>query len=235
MLRDDRISSSWSRPSRKVSTLLVDKVGLQLSPETIPNHLLFEAGNGTTLGIRPAQRQSGRPHPGTLLEHRHRRGCKELAGRGVVFRDYGHPTFKTVDHVATTPIGAAWFKDPDGNTIAVFQRPRAEALSRPTRSLAGPPRRDTGRSRERIRVRRVATPSRRPTSATTTLMWLALACVRYDDVPMESSGRPRPRDARRVRAHHRALSASSAGIEAAEERRVGRVAPRPAASTPTDT
>jgi len=39
------------------------------------------------------------------------------------FEDYDFPTFKTVDHVATTPgIGkSAWFKDPDGNTLAVFQ------------------------------------------------------------------------------------------------------------------
>jgi predicted enzyme related to lactoylglutathione lyase len=27
-----------------------------------------------------------------------------------------------VNHIATTPIGrSAWFKDPDGNTIAIFQ------------------------------------------------------------------------------------------------------------------
>ena len=39
-----------------------------------------------------------------------------------VFDDYDTPTFKTVNHIATTPIGrSAWFKDPDGNTIAVFQ------------------------------------------------------------------------------------------------------------------
>ena len=32
-------------------------------------------------------------------------------------------TLKTVNHVATTPgIGkSAWFKDPDGNTLALFQ------------------------------------------------------------------------------------------------------------------
>jgi hypothetical protein len=46
----------------------------------------------------------------------------ELVDRGVVFEDYDTPTFKTVDHIATTPIGrSAWFKDPDDNTIALFQ------------------------------------------------------------------------------------------------------------------
>jgi hypothetical protein len=46
-----------------------------------------------------------------------------LVARGVVFEDYDFPALKTVDHVATTAgIGkSAWFKDPDGNTLAVFQ------------------------------------------------------------------------------------------------------------------
>ena len=39
------------------------------------------------------------------------------------FEDYDFPTLKTVNHVATTPgIGkSAWFRDPDGNTLALFQ------------------------------------------------------------------------------------------------------------------
>jgi hypothetical protein len=47
----------------------------------------------------------------------------ELAARGIVFEDYDLPALKTVDHVATTAgIGkSAWFKDPDGNTLALFQ------------------------------------------------------------------------------------------------------------------
>jgi catechol 2,3-dioxygenase-like lactoylglutathione lyase family enzyme len=100
-----------------------DKVGMTLSPETIPNHLLFEAGDGTTLLIY------GRPNP-NLADHTQVRfwstdietDVKELADRGVEFDDYDTPTFKTENHIATTPIGrSAWFKDPDGNTIAIFQ------------------------------------------------------------------------------------------------------------------
>ncbi len=47
----------------------------------------------------------------------------EFVGRGVEFEEYATETFKTVDHVVTTAgIGrSAWFKDPDGNTIALFQ------------------------------------------------------------------------------------------------------------------
>ena len=47
----------------------------------------------------------------------------ELVDRGIEFEEYDSGAFKTVDHVVTSPgIGrSAWFKDPDGNTIAIFQ------------------------------------------------------------------------------------------------------------------
>lgn len=99
-------------------------VGLTLSTETIPNHLLFECGGGTTLLVY------GRPTP-SKADHTQVRfwtddvesDVRELESRGAVFEDYDFPTLATVDHVATTPgIGkSAWFKDPDGNTLALFQ------------------------------------------------------------------------------------------------------------------
>lgn len=99
-------------------------VGLGLSPETITNHLLFECGDGSTLLVY------GRPSP-PVADHTQVRfwsddiqaDASALAARGVVFEDYDFPTLKTVDGIATTPgIGrSAWFKDPDGNTLALFQ------------------------------------------------------------------------------------------------------------------
>ena len=99
-------------------------VGLTLSPDTIANHLLFECGDGTTLLVY------GRPAP-RLADHTQVRfwssdvegDVRELVSRGVSFEEYDFPTLKTVDGVATTAgIGkSAWFKDPDGNTIALFQ------------------------------------------------------------------------------------------------------------------
>jgi catechol 2,3-dioxygenase-like lactoylglutathione lyase family enzyme len=124
MLHDDRISAVLVSTDLEASQRFYeDKVGMTLSPETIPNHLLFEAGERTTLLIY------GRPTPNAADHTQVRfwstdidRDVQELADRGVVFDDYDTPTFKTVDHIATTPIGrSAWFKDPDGNTIAVFQ------------------------------------------------------------------------------------------------------------------
>jgi predicted enzyme related to lactoylglutathione lyase len=99
-------------------------VGLTLSPETIPNHLVFVCGAGTTLLVY------GRPAPNKADHTQVRfwtddvaRDVRELESRGAVFEDYDFPTLKTVDHVATTPgIGkSAWLKDPDGNMIALFQ------------------------------------------------------------------------------------------------------------------
>jgi catechol 2,3-dioxygenase-like lactoylglutathione lyase family enzyme len=99
-------------------------VGLTLSAETIPNHLLFECGDGTTLLVY------GRPAP-NKADHTQVRfwtndvegDVRELESRGAVFEDYDFPTLKTFDHVATTAgVGkSAWFKDPDGNTLALFQ------------------------------------------------------------------------------------------------------------------
>jgi catechol 2,3-dioxygenase-like lactoylglutathione lyase family enzyme len=124
MLNNNRISAVLVSTDLEASQRFYEgKVGMTLSTETIPNHLLFEAGDGTTLLIY------GRPNP-NLADHTQVRfwstdietDVKELADRGVEFDDYDTPTFKTENHIATTPIGrSAWFKDPDGNTIAIFQ------------------------------------------------------------------------------------------------------------------
>lgn len=100
------------------------RVGLKLSPETVRNHLLFECGDRTTLLVY------GRPGPGKA-DHTQVRfwtsdveaDVRDLTARGVTFEDYDYPTLKTVNHIATTAgLGkSAWFKDPDGNTLALFQ------------------------------------------------------------------------------------------------------------------
>ena len=48
---------------------------------------------------------------------------KELRDRGVVLEEYDFPGLKTEDGLATIPgARAAWFKDPDGNILNVFER-----------------------------------------------------------------------------------------------------------------
>ena len=48
---------------------------------------------------------------------------KELRDRGIVFEEYDFPGLKTEDGVARLPgARAAWFTDPDGNILNVFER-----------------------------------------------------------------------------------------------------------------
>ena len=124
MVGDNRISAVLvSTDLDRSRQFYEEKLGLRLSPETITNHLVFECGNGTTLLIY------GRAN-GNMADHTQVRfwttdiakEVAQLVDNGVEFDEYDTDTFKTVEHVVTSPIGrSAWFKDPDGNTIALFQ------------------------------------------------------------------------------------------------------------------
>jgi catechol 2,3-dioxygenase-like lactoylglutathione lyase family enzyme len=125
MIGDNRISAVLvSSDLERSRDFYENGVGLTLSPETIKNHLLFDCGNGTSLLIY------GRPN-GNSADHTQVRfwtsdvgkDVAALVERGIVFEEYDIGAFKTIDHVVTSPgIGrSAWFKDPDGNTVAIFQ------------------------------------------------------------------------------------------------------------------
>ncbi|HET7744617.1 MAG TPA: VOC family protein [Gaiellaceae bacterium] len=125
MVADNKISAVLCSTDLAASQEFYEqKLGLELSPETIENHLVFECGNGTTLLVY------GRGTP-NQADHTQVRfwtsdvaaDVRELKAKGVVFEEYDFPTFKTVDSIGTSPgIGkSAWLKDPDGNTIALFQ------------------------------------------------------------------------------------------------------------------
>jgi catechol 2,3-dioxygenase-like lactoylglutathione lyase family enzyme len=101
-----------------------DKVGLKLSPETIKNHLVFECGDGTTLLVYGRGAGNKADHTQVRFwSNDITRDVAELVARGVEFDEYDTENFRTVEHVVTSPgIGrSAWFKDPDGNTIAVYE------------------------------------------------------------------------------------------------------------------
>ena len=125
MVSNDRISAVLVSADLETSREFYEnKVGLKLSPETIKNHLLFDCGQGTTLLIYG--RGSGNKADHTQVRFWSTdidKDVAELAGRGVEFDEFDTEAFKTVNHVVTSAgIGkSAWFKDPDGNTIALFQ------------------------------------------------------------------------------------------------------------------
>ena len=101
-----------------------EKIGLTLSPESIKNHLLFECGDGSTVLIYGRAAGNKADHTQVRFWSSDiEKDVADLTANGVVFDDYDTEAFKTIDHIVTTAgIGrSAWFKDPDGNTIAVFQ------------------------------------------------------------------------------------------------------------------
>jgi len=50
------------------------------------------------------------------------REVKDLQSRGVVFEEYDHPGMKTINGIATAGgAKSAWFKDSEGNTMAIIQ------------------------------------------------------------------------------------------------------------------
>ena len=125
MIANNRISAVLvSTDLARSQEFYENKVGLKLSPKTIKNHLLFDCGDGTTVLIYGRGKGNSADHTQVRFwSNDIHKDVAELVDRGVVFDDYDMGAFKTIDHVVTTAgIGrSAWFKDPDGNTIAVFQ------------------------------------------------------------------------------------------------------------------
>jgi catechol 2,3-dioxygenase-like lactoylglutathione lyase family enzyme len=125
MVSDNRISAVLvSTDLDRAQRFYEDKVGLRLSSETIQNHLVFECGNGTSLLIYRRPTPNKADHTQVRFWSRYiDKDVTELVGNGIEFEEYDSETFKTVNHIVTTKgIGrSAWFRDPDGNTIALFQ------------------------------------------------------------------------------------------------------------------
>jgi len=125
MLRNKRISAALcSTDLVRSQAFYEQQVGLTLTPDTIKNHLVLECGDGTTLLVygRPAANKADHTQV-RFWTSDIEADVRELNARGVTFEEYDFPTLKTVGHIATTTgIGkSAWFKDPDGNTLALFQ------------------------------------------------------------------------------------------------------------------
>jgi len=100
-----------------------EKVGLKLKEE-YARGAIYECGKGSWVFMYPSP-GAGKSKASTAFWAVDDVAAEvaELKARGVVFEEYDMPGIKTVNSIATAG-GAktAWFKDSEGNILAVSQR-----------------------------------------------------------------------------------------------------------------
>ena len=98
-----------------------DTLGLKSKGEMAKGHIQYEAGEGTVLLV--FQRKDPPRAENTVASFwvdDVESVVKELRERGVKFEELDSPELKTVNGVATMgEAKAAWFKDPEGNILAI--------------------------------------------------------------------------------------------------------------------
>jgi predicted enzyme related to lactoylglutathione lyase len=98
-----------------------ETLGLKSDGEMAQGHVAYEAGDGTFLVVfeRPDPPKAENTVASFLVDDAEST-IKSLKDRGVVFEEYDFPGLKTVDGIATIgEFKGGWFKDPDGNILAV--------------------------------------------------------------------------------------------------------------------
>jgi catechol 2,3-dioxygenase-like lactoylglutathione lyase family enzyme len=85
--------------------------------------VMFACGDGTTMFVYPSQFAGTNQATAAGWQVGDiEAAMTELRGRGVAFEEYDMPGLKTVDGVATLgPTKSSWFKDTEGNILALFQ------------------------------------------------------------------------------------------------------------------
>jgi catechol 2,3-dioxygenase-like lactoylglutathione lyase family enzyme len=101
------------------------QLGLSGGEEQADGGCSYPCGGGTTLHVYPSPSHAGKA-TATLASWSVddvEQVVGDLSSKGVRFEQYDEPQFST-DERGIVSLGdsrGAWFKDPDGNTLAVFQ------------------------------------------------------------------------------------------------------------------
>ena len=120
------LTQSKVHPTISVTDLIRAKefygttLGLEVQEE-MDGHIAYKAGQGTYLVV--FQRMDAPKAENTVASFsvdNVEATVNWLRERGVDFEEYDTPGLKTVNGIATTAnFEGAWFKDPDGNTLAI--------------------------------------------------------------------------------------------------------------------
>ena len=97
-----------------------EKLGLKVIRTDPSPGAVLQAGEGTNLYIYQRAATKADHTTASFTVSDVEATVKELKVKGVVFEDIDTPSFKTVDGIFTMgDIKGAWFKDTEGNTLAV--------------------------------------------------------------------------------------------------------------------
>ncbi len=106
----------------RARTFYEQKLGLRPAGPATPDGILYDCGGGTHLFLYPRAATKADHTVASFVVDDLESAVRALKARGVVFEEYDFPDFKTVNSIATlSSERAAWFKDPEGNTLAVSQ------------------------------------------------------------------------------------------------------------------
>ena len=100
-----------------------ETVGLALRDENKERgELYFNCGGGTMLLVYKRKRTTAEHTAAAFKVDNIEQVVEDLRGKGLKFEDYDFPGLKTVDGIATmVNEKAAWFTDPEGNIVGIFQ------------------------------------------------------------------------------------------------------------------
>jgi catechol 2,3-dioxygenase-like lactoylglutathione lyase family enzyme len=98
-------------------------LGLELVKDE-PDEIVFEAGHGTKISLyESVGAGQSRATLAAFMVDDLERSVDALRERGLEFEEYDFPKLKTANGIADLGTHrAAWFKDPDGNILALAAR-----------------------------------------------------------------------------------------------------------------
>ena len=127
MLKNARVNASLpAKDLARAKAFYADKLGLtpvREGPQGLASFLFYEvAGGDRFLIFQSAGTPSGQHTQMGFQVDDVAREVKDLRAAGVVFEEYDSPGLKTVDGIAEMGgAKSAWFKDSEGNMIAIVQ------------------------------------------------------------------------------------------------------------------
>lgn len=129
MLGDKRVATTIPvRDPGRARSFYEGTLGLKVSRVLDDGSVAYECGGGTSIYTYPTEENAGRS-PATLASFEVEDAeatVGEMRAKGVTFEEYDMPGLKTDGGIAE--VGGSkggWFKDPDGNILAVFEAPPA--------------------------------------------------------------------------------------------------------------